>query len=117
VDTVTEFNDLSLRTQDSVQLIRSSVMEVLGQAQFQDIARQQIEQVQKGLALFSQRMEALSGTLVEGLTEPLDIAPLVELTKIMDNNYTMLPQRKTHNATIGGKPTDDEESLPRIQLF
>lgn len=53
---VGELDGLTQNTHGAVCSIRNAVIDVLGQAQFQDITRQQIEHVQNGLALCGERM-------------------------------------------------------------
>lgn len=103
-------------TQTVVNDIRSNVLEVLEHAQFQDITRQQIERVQNGLVLFSQRLGDVAAILDSAGTDVLDIPTLDDVLEAMRASYTMVSQHKTHNAVLDGT-SDDADSRPAIELF
>lgn len=108
---------MSSETQAAVDAIRTTVLEVMGHAQFQDITRQQMEQVQNGLALCGQRLRDVAQRLAGGRIELLDIPTLDEALEALRASYTMWSQHTTHQAVVGGKTADDGGSRPAIELF
>lgn len=114
---VGELDGLTQNTHGAVSSIRNAVVDVLGQAQFQDTTRQQIEHVQNGLAMCGQRMSHVEQGLAGDWTEPLDIESLDEVLETLRASYTMQSQHTTHHAVAGGEPATVENERPAIELF
>lgn len=114
---VGELDGLTQNTHGAVSSIRNAVIDVLGQAQFQDTTRQQIEHVQNGLAMCGQRMSHVEQGLAGDWTEPLDIESLDEVVETLRASYTMQSQHTTHHAVVGGKSATVENERPAIELF
>lgn len=114
---VGELDALTQHTHGAVSSIRNAVIDVLGQAQFQDTTRQQIEHVQEGLAMCSQRMSHVEQGLAGDWTQPLDIGSLDEVLETLRASYTMQSQHTTHHAVVGGKAATVENERPAIELF
>jgi len=114
---VGELDGLTQNTHGAVSSIRNAVIDVLGQAQFQDTTRQQIEHVQNGLAMCGQRMSHVEQGLAGDWTEPLDIEPLDEVVETLRASYTMQSQHTTHHAVVGGESATIENERPAIELF
>lgn len=108
---------MSSETQAAIDAIRANVLEVLENVQFQDISRQQIEQVQNGLALSGQRMGEVAQWLVGDLSKPLDIPDFAEDLEYLRASYTMQAQHTTHQAVVGGESDDYVSNRPAIELF
>lgn len=108
---------MSSETQAAVDAIRTTVLEVMEHAQFQDITRQQMEQVQNGLALCGQRLKDVAQRLAGDRIELLDIPTLDEALEALRASYTMWSQHTTHQAVVGGKTADDGGNRPAIELF
>jgi methyl-accepting chemotaxis protein len=114
---VGELDGLTQNTHGSVSSIRNAVIDVLGQAQFQDTTRQQIEHVQNGLALCGQRMSNAEQSLAGDLTESLNINPLDDVLEHLRASYTMRSQHTTHHAVAGGESATAKNDRPAIELF
>ena len=114
---VGELDGLTQNTHGAVSSIRNAVIDVLGQAQFQDITRQQIEHVQNGLALCGERMSQVEQGLAGDWMEPLDIPTLDEVQEALRASYTMQSQHATHHAVAGGESATVENERPAIELF
>jgi len=99
-----------------VEDIRTNVLEVLEHAQFQDITRQQIERVQNGLVLFSERLGDVAELMATAGDNPLEIQTLDDVLETMRESYTTESQHLTHNAVVDGI-SDDADSRPAIELF
>jgi methyl-accepting chemotaxis protein len=114
---VTELGALSNNTHTAVGVIRSAVLDVLGHAQFQDTARQQIEHVQSGLALCGQHMALIEEQMDRPWVHGLNIDPLDEVIETMRANYAMQSQHTTHRAVVGEPTATVESEGPAIELF
>lgn len=105
---------LSLVNEDSEKII-SAVMNALAGIQFQDISRQQLEQIQQTLDNLQQYIEKIlaSDTLEKDLQQ---IAPF-ELHALKEN-YHMHSQHQTHEQVVGKPSVDNNnDNLPKLELF
>ena len=110
-------DDLTDNTQEAVSYVRNSVLTVLSRSQFQDIARQQIEQVQEGLNLCEARFKVISEQPdISKLTTDQDLSDIIESLR---EGYTMKEQEDIHRELLDGVDTSesDEPERPKIELF
>ncbi|MEC8444363.1 MAG: methyl-accepting chemotaxis protein, partial [Pseudomonadota bacterium] len=106
---------LSGGTHDAVDFVRNSVLEVLGDSQFQDVTRQQIEHVQHGLELLEERFRVLSQAVAGEIDHPmLDLSDVIESLKKI---YTMQVQAETHQSVVTGEAPPEADERPAIELF
>lgn len=106
---------LSGGTHDAVDFVRNSVLEVLGDSQFQDVTRQQIEHVQHGLELLEERFRILSQAVAGEIDHPmLDLSDVIESLKKI---YTMQVQAETHQSVVTGEAPPEADERPAIELF
>jgi len=92
--------------------IHQDIVDALGHMQFQDISRQQTEQVITALGELTVHFAAVK-TALEGSAE--EWLPLQERIDALRQDYVMRRQRVTHD-TVTGQTTADE-SRPAIELF
>jgi hypothetical protein len=111
---VSYLEDASGEIGSSAQQVEESVLGVLGKIQFQDIVRQQLEHIQKGLRLVAKEIvRAASG-------DPDDSAGAAfskagnELESLY-HAYTMHSQRAIHDEVLGRE--NHETSRPNVELF
>ena len=107
----------------------SMFMDVLASVQFQDITRQQIEQVQKALHRLDAHCTTLSKRLLAAEGDDFSYTPLSEHLNELYGSYVMDAQRTTHRDSLretpGGLPAPaaatpaQKESAPsqKIELF
>lgn len=114
---VREFDLLSQNTHTTVKSISSSVLKVLEQAQFQDISRQQIEQVQAGLTLCSKQMNGVVALLVNEGVEDWPCLSADDAFKSLQLNYTMQSQRVVHESVLNSGDPENSGGRPMIELF
>ena len=114
---VDELDGFVKNTHEAMHVVLASVVEVLGDAQFQDITRQQIEQVQRGLGLLGGLLGKAGKCLEGDRSRPLDIGTMDDISDSLESSYTMHEQRQIHREVIGGQAADDEAGLPKIELF
>lgn len=108
-------DNLSNGTNDAVAFVRSAVLDVLGESQFQDVSRQQLEHVQHGLTLCEERFRVLSQAVGGEIDHPLlDLHDVIETLK---DNYTMKTQSDTHQTIVTGEAPPSSDERPSIELF
>lgn len=108
-------DNLSGNTEEAIDLVRNSVMDVLSESQFQDVSRQQIEHVQHGLELLEERFRLLSQAVAGEIDHPLlDLSDVAEALKKI---YTMQVQADTHQSVVTGEATETKDERPTIELF
>jgi len=90
---------------------------VLGEAQFQDTTRQQIEQVQNGLSMWNDRICEVEQRLGIDVDQPLDIEPLAQMLEKLSSSYTMASQVDAHAAMVGSQKASEADARPAIELF
>jgi len=106
---------LSGNTEEAINLVRNSVMDVLSESQFQDVSRQQIEHVQHGLELLEERFRLLSQAVAGEIDHPL--LDLSDVTEALKKIYTMQVQADTHQSVVTGEATETKDERPSIELF
>ncbi|MCK9386967.1 MAG: methyl-accepting chemotaxis protein [Sulfuritalea sp.] len=101
---------------DSSQKLAGMFMSALASVQFQDVTRQQIEQVIGAL----NRLDAHSSLLSERLARPhdtsIEVQPLSEHLDQIYSNYVMDSQRDTHNSATNSGVAASKAGA-KIELF
>lgn len=92
--------------------IRSEVVEALGQMQFQDVLRQLLEQVERGL----QALAEFNQMVTQGMSPDVT---LQDLMLQWQDSYVMFEQRAAHDSAPGTAQTDTVkvDDGPKIELF
>jgi methyl-accepting chemotaxis protein len=114
---VTEHEALVMSTiTDSSRQLTDMFMSALASVQFQDVTRQQIEQVIDALNHLDGHASMLAGRLGQ-LEEPnFTLQPLSTHLEQIYSSYVMDSQRETHNSATGGGATT-VKAAPKIELF
>ena len=105
------------KVNDSSAELSRMFMDALASIQFQDVTRQQIEQVIHAIDRLDSHMKALANRLenTDGSSEVF--TPLSEHLDQIYSGYVMQSQRQSHHdATKSGK-TDTGASGPKVELF
>ncbi|MBP8175106.1 MAG: hypothetical protein KAX74_01940, partial [Sphaerotilus sp.] len=92
--------------------VRDDILEALGRMQFQDINRQLLEQVQKGLEHLARHCEAAG--------QGPDLQRQQALSRTIGTwreGYVMHSQRKAHAAATGDASAARTPDEPPIELF
>ena len=101
-------------------------METMASVQFQDISRQQIEQVIKGIAHIEEHTQSIASMLEraeEYADTPPPIKPLKDQFDVLYAAYVMDEQRAVHQRTLSGTTPAARPSTPRaakaskVELF
>lgn len=98
------------------------VMSLLGELQFQDITRQQMEQVTSSLKCLDEHLQALAAQLPDALISPIAIDDVTQQLDRLFEGYAMESQRETHrtmtgDAYAGSTSQPSTGDAPRIELF
>jgi len=101
----------------SSQQLSSMFMDALASVQFQDVTRQQIEQVIDAL----NRLDGHCGLLADRLDQFDDpnfqLRPLTEHLEELYSNYVMSSQRDSHHNALKDGRTGQESGGPKVELF
>jgi len=96
------------------QGISDSILDAIGRLQFQDIIRQQLEQLEQTFVMVDGHMANLGAALAERRTPSLDESLWAKLEGQFET-YHMEDQRVSHRAALG-QPTK-LATAPKIELF
>jgi methyl-accepting chemotaxis protein len=107
---------------ESSSELASMFMEALASVQFQDITRQQIEQVLKAMDCLDNQSELLAARLRDSEAPNAQYTPLKQHLEALYSGYVMESQRTQHQRAMGGAPASagsDRASTgsPKIELF
>ena len=101
---------------ESSQQLAEMFMSALASVQFQDVTRQQIEQVMDAL----NRLDGHAGMLAERLAQlddpGFELQPLASHLDQIYSNYVMESQRSTHNSVTRSGSTEPKAG-PKVELF
>jgi methyl-accepting chemotaxis protein len=89
----------------------------MGQIQFQDVIRQRVEHVQKGLEELNDHLQNMADQLVD---KPWDQQAMVTLRQRLDlqvGSYVMKSQVETHQSVTGTVSSAIDDDRPKIELF
>ncbi|WP_428826649.1 methyl-accepting chemotaxis protein [Azonexus sp. IMCC34842] len=115
-----ELNVLSTVKQSSADLARM-FMDVLASVQFQDITRQQIEQVTKGLNKLDSHCETLAQRILAAEDANFQYTPLNEHLNELYSSYVMDAQRISHknalHQPVSAPPASSGQASSNIELF
>ncbi|MCX7945840.1 MAG: methyl-accepting chemotaxis protein [Hydrogenophilus sp.] len=89
--------------------------EAMAGIQFQDVTRQQVEQVVHGLERLQGHLIALADMLQGQIAEE-EIQPLDQHLDAIEERYVMASQRRVHAERVGGR-FDAEHDAPSVELF
>ncbi len=104
---------------ESSTTLAGMFMDALASVQFQDITRQQIEQVQKALHTLDSHVETLAKRLIASEASDFQYTPLATHLDQLYGSYVMDTQRQTHQHSLN-KPVSQPaaaSSTPKIELF
>ncbi len=115
---MTEHDALVLaQVRESSQTLSSMFMDALASVQFQDVTRQQIEQVINAL----ERLDGHAAMLAERLAafeDPnYEMRPLSSHLDEIYSSYVMNSQRDSHNSSLNTGAGPSSDSGPKVELF
>ena len=101
---------------DSSRHLTGMFMDTVASVQFQDVIRQQLEQVGESLSRFDSHMEQLADQLGHTGEEGFSFRPLSEHLEEIYQGYVMDAQRDGHAAAVGAGGGDGAGG-PKVELF
>ncbi len=107
-------SEVTTRSRTMAQDLHDGVAAVMGSLQYQDVSRQQIDQVQKGLAEVGRFVDTLGRSLDGQGSAPMPA--LAESLEGLRQGYVMQSQHDRHDSTLGLQQHDDD-ARPAIELF
>lgn len=103
---------------ESSQQLSQMFMEAMASVQFQDVTRQQIEQVIDAVNRLEQHTAMLADRLDRFDDPDVEMKPLSEHLDEIYSNYVMDSQRQSHHqATHSTGSAVNSKALPKIELF
>ncbi len=100
---------------DSSRQLTDMFMDTVASVQFQDVIRQQLEQVGESLSRFDSHMEELAAQLGHTGEEGFSFRPLREHLEEIYQGYVMDAQREGHAAAVGAGGSGG--GGPKVELF
>jgi methyl-accepting chemotaxis protein len=107
--------DITHRGFGASETIFSDVLGMLDEMQFQDISRQQIEQVQNAMTRVDGYCRELAGHFDQQGISEINLLPLGEIIESIHESYVMQSQRTVHQGVLGATAT--EAAAPKFELF
>lgn len=106
---------LSSEMESSMHAVRSDLVDVLGHMQFQDVNRQLLECVSRGLRDLAAHCQAIQAQSGGGRLNPKLPTQLGDLLQQWEASYVMAHQRGAHQAALAGEAEDTDG--PKIEMF
>jgi methyl-accepting chemotaxis protein len=106
--------DILQKVESEGESIARPIMDLMGSIQFQDIVRQQLEQLSRMAEMVGDHIQAVE-VMLEDPQSDMDEETLPQKLDNMFNNYVMASQRETHMAAHGQSESVKVESL--IEMF
>jgi methyl-accepting chemotaxis protein len=103
------------QTHGAMDAIHQAILGALGQMQFQDVVRQQIEQVQQALTRLGEHGQNVVSGMQKENCATFCWPPLANLLDEIQQGYVMHAQRATHASITGGQA--EQNDRPAIELF
>jgi methyl-accepting chemotaxis protein len=108
-------SDITQRGVGASETVFADVLVIFDQMQFEDITRQQVEQVKSALT----QVDGYCSALVEQLGQPgmleINLTSLGEMTESIQQAYVMQSQRAVHHNAVGKAVAED--ATPKFEFF
>ena len=105
------------KIRDSSQRLADMFMDAMASVQFQDVTRQQVEQVANALDRLDAQATVLAGRLQKFDDETYEFQPLAQHLEQMYDSYVMNSQRDSHNSALGQNAAAAQSDAKKIELF
>ena len=103
--------------QDSSQQLSMMFMTAQASVQFQDVSRQQIEQVMQALSRLDEHATLLAERLRAFRDPSFEYQPIAEHLQALYSHYVMESQRTTHQSALKKEVSSTAPDATRIELF
>jgi len=105
------------RVRGSSQELSAMFMDAMASVQFQDVTRQQIEQVINALQRLDGHAALLADRLEQFEDPHFELRPLSAHLDEIYSSYVMSSQRDSHHSSLNGKSAPREQGGPKVELF
>jgi methyl-accepting chemotaxis protein len=105
------------QVRESSQQLATMFMDALASVQFQDVTRQQIEQVIDALGRLDAHAELLADRLERFDAPDFELRPLAAQLDEIYSSYVMSSQRDTHRNALQAGVHAAEQGGPKVELF
>ncbi len=110
------FHEVTVRSREMAQNLHDGIAEVMGSLQYQDVSRQQIDQVKTGLDEVRGFVSALDQALDSG--KDVRVPEVRESLAALRQGYVMQSQHDRHDAVLGAERVGGAvNARPAIELF
>lgn len=109
--------EVLLKVQDTSQKLAHMFMNAMASVQFQDVTRQQIEQVCAALVRLDEHSLLLADRLAQSENSDVTLQPLTEHLNEMYSSYVMQSQRSSHSSALHQDSRAPESAGPKVELF
>ena len=106
--------DMLEKVHEESELIAKPIMDLIGTIQFQDVTRQQLDQVSSAMASLAEHTGRLKAC-VEGNEQDGSFETLQTKIEEMFSQYVRSQQRNVHQAAVGGAKQESTASI--VELF
>lgn len=115
--TINYLQELTQTLKQSTQFINHEINEAMGNLQFQDIVRQQLEQVSSGLQQLTDYLQQLAEGTQQAATHTLETPHIGQLIETLKQSYVMQSQHLTHNEMTGHSGKKNTYTEKNVELF
>jgi methyl-accepting chemotaxis protein len=109
--------DILANVRESSQQLSAMFMDALASVQFQDVTRQQIEQVIHALNRLDGHAALLADRLARFDDPDFQFQPLTQHLDEIYSGYVMSSQRDSHHSALGKAPAAGAAGGPKVELF
>lgn len=106
--------DMLEKVHEESELIAKPIMDLIGAIQFQDVTRQQLDQVASAMVSLTEHTGRLKAC-VEGNEQDVSFETLQTKIEEMFTQYVRAQQRNVHQAAVGGAQQESTASV--VELF
>jgi methyl-accepting chemotaxis protein len=118
IEAIDHGTNVVVTIRESSRRLAEMFMNALASVQFQDVTRQQIEQVVNALSRLDQHTQLLATRLEKFEEDDTEVPPLAEHLDQIYSSYVMDAQRDSHQQALGGSaPATSGSSGPKVELF
>lgn len=111
---VSHQRDVLQKVEAESAAVARPIMDIMGRIQFQDIVRQQLEQLQRMTAMVDDHIVSICAALADPRADLGDVS-LVHKLEEMFGSYVMATQRESHSKALGRQAVREAGSL--IEMF
>ncbi|QDX80576.1 chemotaxis protein [Denitratisoma sp. DHT3] len=109
--------DVLVKIRDSSKQLEEMFLNAVASVQFQDVTRQQIEQVIDALSRLDGHTTLLAERLHRFEDPAFELKPLSQHLDQIYSKYVMSSQRKSHHQVLNQADAKDDGSGPKVELF